>query len=630
MPDLAAAMAALPTHQETKADSALTQARSQLLQLQALVTVVLSYQLLFSTDSLIGEEPQRIAILILMMICGSLIVLPDSLLLAEWFPGALALTDTFITTVLVYLSGNGSSELYLTYFVILLIATTSRTRAQLFGFILLVCAIYVMMLIRQFLESGTISEMHLLRIPLFMIMAIFYGETADRARMLSDYDSLTGLPNRRFFIHHLAQAFGRAPWTRGTGTGTVLSLDLDGFKLVNDTLGPEVGDQLLKAISIRLKQSLTDSMMLARLGSDEFAIAVVGASSPDELTGIAERLLRTVALPFTIEEREIFVSACIGIAVYPTDGDTPKILMRSADAAMHRAKEQGKNTFEFYTAEMNDSASERFIIETNLRRALERNELVVYYQPQVDLATGRITAVEALLRWLHPTLGLVLPMRFIAIAEDTGMIVSIGEWVLQTACRHTRAWQDRGFPDLSVTVNLSARQFKQPGLVDKVKEVLANTALAPRFLALELTESSIMQDADEAIERLEELRALGVHISIDDFGTGYSSLSYLKRFPVDTLKIDQTLIRDIASSQDAVAIVAAVITMAQRLRLKVVAEGVETEAQVVRLREQGCHESQGYAFSQPLPADDMEQLLREWALRRPSERPSSSPSRSSP
>jgi hypothetical protein len=206
MPDLAAAMAALPTHQETKADSALTQARSQLLQLQALVTVVLSYQLLFSTDSLIGEEPQRIAILILM------IVLPDSLLLAEWFPGALALTDTFITTVLVYLSGNGSSELYLTYFVILLIATTSRTRAQLFGFILLVCAIYVMMLIRQFLESGTISEMHLLRIPLFMIMAIFYGETADRARMLSDYDSLTGLPNRRFFIHHLAQAFGRAPW----------------------------------------------------------------------------------------------------------------------------------------------------------------------------------------------------------------------------------------------------------------------------------------------------------------------------------------------------------------------------------------------------------------------------------
>jgi diguanylate cyclase (GGDEF)-like protein len=611
MPDALAAISAVPpTKEQEKTDSSTSDTRSQLLQLQALVTVVLSYQLLFSSETLLTGDAQRVTILVLMLLCGGLIVLPDHLVLAHWFPAGLALADTVITTVLVYLSGNASSELYLTYFVILLIATTAQTRRQLLGFITVVCTIYGIVLVRQFLESGKVSETQLLRLPLFMIMAIFYGDTAERVRTLTEFDALTGLPNRRFFMRRLSDAVTRV--SRAGGGLSILSLDVDGFKLINDTFGPEVGDQLLKATAARIQEVVPPPVTVARLGSDEFGIIVEENLSPEVLRELAQRLLLAIGPQVQIEDREMFVSASMGIALYPADADGPKMLIRSADAAMHRAKEQGKNTFEFYAAEMNARASERLILETNLRKALDRKELVVYYQPQVDLITGHITGLEALLRWFHPKLGLVLPMRFISLAEETGLIVSIGEWVLRTACQQTRAWQDRGFRDLSVTVNLSARQLKQAGLVQRVGEVLDETGLKPQSLVLELTENSIMQDVEAMIDRLSELKALGIRLSIDDFGTGYSSLSYLKRFPVDILKVDQALTRDIASSQDAVAIVGAVITMAQRLRLRVVAEGVETQAQLTCLRDQGCHESQGYAFSQPLPADDMEQLLREW------------------
>jgi diguanylate cyclase (GGDEF)-like protein len=616
MPDGLAATSVLPpTTELEKTDSPTSETRSQLLQLQALVTVVLSYQLLFSGEALLTGDSQRVTILVLMLLCGGLIVLPDHLVLAHWFPAGLALADTVITTVLVYLSGNASSELYLTYFVILLIATTAQTRRQLLGFITVVCTIYGIVLVRQFLESGKVSETQLLRLPLFMIMAIFYGDTMERVRTLTELDTLTGLPNRRFFLRRLAEAITRVG--RAGGTLSVFSLDLDGFKLINDTFGPEVGDQLLTATSARVKQVAPPPVTVARLGSDEFGILMEETLSPDALRELAQRLLQAIGPQVQIEDREMFVSASMGIALYPTDADSPKMLIQSADAAMHRAKEQGHNTYEFYDAEMNTRASERLILETNLRKALDRKELVVYYQPQIDLVTGHITGLEALLRWFHPKLGLVLPMRFISLAEETGLIVSIGEWVLRSACEQTRAWQEAGFRDLSVTVNLSARQLKQPNLVERVRQVLSETGLKAQSLALELTENSIMQDVEAMIEQLTDLKALGIRLSIDDFGTGYSSLSYLKRFPVDILKVDQALTRDIATSQDAVAIVGAVITMAQRLRLKVVAEGVETEAQMACLREQGCHESQGYFFSQPLPAADTEQLLREWTALSP-------------
>jgi diguanylate cyclase len=584
------------------------QTRSQLIQLQTLVTVVLSYQLLFGPDALLTGEAQRITILVLMMVCGSLIVLPDWLIVTGWFPASLALTDTGVTTVLVYLSGNASSDLYLTYFVILLIATTAKTRKQLFGFILAVCGVYGIVLYKQFMESGVILEHHLIRIPLLLVMAIFYGGTVETVRNLVDYDPLTGLPNRRSCVRLLAAAIARTKQKKVA----LVSMDLDGFKLINDTMGHRVGDRLLRVVASRLRGVLQPNQTLARLGGDEFAIIMEGVTSSEQVARLAQKVLGTTAKAYLIDGREIFITLTVGIALHPDDAEEPDSLIKNADAAMYRAKEEGKDTYQFYAAEMNAHASERLLIESNLRKALERQELLVYYQPKVDLSTGLITGLEALVRWQHPEFGLVSPARFIPVAEETGLIMPIGEWVLRTACLQTKSWQENGFPELHVTVNLSARQLKHHGLVDVVSRVLKETRLDPRSLGFELTESSIMQDAEAMINRLSKLKTLGIELSIDDFGTGYSSLSYLKRFPIDTLKIDQAFIRDITSSSDAVAIVTAIIAMAQKLKLRVVAEGVETEAQVAVLREQGCNESQGYVCSQPLPPAEMEQLLREW------------------
>jgi diguanylate cyclase (GGDEF)-like protein len=596
--------------EEDVVSSVTAQARSQLIQLQTLVTVVLSYQLLFGPDALLSSEAQRVTLLLLMMICGSLIVLPDWMIGTSWFPATLALIDTGVTTVLVYLSGNASSDLYLTYFVILLIATTARNRKQLFGFILGVCGIYGLVLYKQYMESGVLLEHHLIRIPLLLVMAIFYGGTVETVRNLVDYDSLTGLPNRRSCIRLLTDAMELAH--RSRRKLALLSLDLDGFKLINDTMGHRVGDRLLRAVAGRLKGTLLVNHTLARLGGDEFAIIIEDVSSSEQIGRLAQKILGAMGNAYVIQGRETFITATVGIAVYPDDADEPESLIKNADAAMYRAKEEGKDAFEFYAAEMNAHASERLLIESNLRKALERQELLVYYQPKVDLTTGLITGVEALARWQHPEFGLVSPLRFIPVAEDTGLIIPIGEWILRSACAQTKLWQENGFSELHVTVNLSARQLKHPNLTDMVVRVLEETRLEPKSLGFELTESSIMQDAEAMITRLAKLKSLGIELSLDDFGTGYSSLSYLKRFPIDILKIDQAFIRDITSGQDAVAIVCAIIAMAQKLKLRVVAEGVETEAQVAVLREQGCNESQGYVCSQPLPAAEMEQLLREW------------------
>jgi diguanylate cyclase (GGDEF)-like protein len=609
MPQAALAMrAAIRDADDDVIASVTAQTRSQLIQLQTLVTVVLSYQLLFGPDALLTSEAQRITILLLMLVCGSLIVLPDWLIVTEWFPGTLALVDTAVTTGLVYVSGNASSDLYLTYFVILLIATTAKTRKQLFGFILAVCGIYGLVLYKQFTESGVILEHHLIRIPLLLVMAIFYGGTVETVRTLVDYDPLTGLPNRRFCLRLLTTAMNRAH-QRKVG---LVSLDLDGFKLINDTMGHRVGDRLLRVVAARLKGLLQPNQILARLGGDEFAVIIEDVSSSEQLARLAQKVLGAMAKAYVIEGREVYITVTVGIAQYPDDGDEAESLIKNADAAMYRAKEEGKDTYQFYAAEMNAHASERLLIEGNLRKALERNELLVYYQPKVDLSTGLITGLEALVRWQHPEFGLVSPIRFIPVAEETGLIIPIGEWVLRTACVQIKSWQQHGFSELHVTVNLSARQVKHPILVDMVNRVLQETGLNPRSLGFELTESSIMQDAEAMIGRLSKLKSLGIQLSLDDFGTGYSSLSYLKRFPIDTLKIDQAFIRDITSSTDAVAIVTAIIAMAQKLKLHVVAEGVETEAQVAVLREQGCNEFQGYVCSQPLPPAEMEQLLREW------------------
>ena len=435
---------------------------------------------------------------------------------------------------------------------------------------------------------------------------------------IAHHDVLTGLPNRALLRDRLAQAMalarrkGRALW--------VLLIDLDRFKFVNDSLGHKAGDLLLKTIAARLQSSLRESDTVARLSGDEF-VAIL-CEEADEILGIGvvQRVMEAVAQPVLLDGKEFFVTCSIGVAVYDmTQFDAPgdvtlngetQNLIEQADIAMYSAKKQGRNNIKFYTKAMNQATLERLRIETALRNALERGQFVLHYQPQLDLATGRIVGVEALLRWRHPELGMVAPSRFIALAEDTGLIVPIGAWVMRTACAQMQAWHAAGLGSLRLAVNLSARQFNEPNLVASIAAVLAETGLAPACLELELTESLFMHDVALAVSQLHDMKALGVQLSIDDFGTGYSSFAYLRTFPIDVLKIDRSFVGDVASDADDAAIVVSIIALAHNLKLRVVAEGVETAEQLDYLRRHGCDEAQGYYFSHPLPAQEMELLLR--------------------
>ena len=434
---------------------------------------------------------------------------------------------------------------------------------------------------------------------------------------IAHHDVLTGLPNRALLRDRLAQAMalarrkGRALW--------VLLIDLDRFKFVNDSLGHKAGDLLLKTIAARLQSSLRESDTVARLSGDEF-VAIL-CEEADEILGIGvvQRVMEAVAQPVLLDGKEFFVTCSIGVAVYDmTQFDAPgdvtlngetQNLIEQADIAMYSAKKQGRNNIKFYTKAMNQATLERLRIETALRNALERGQFVLHYQPQLDLATGRIVGVEALLRWRHPELGMVAPSRFIALAEDTGLIVPIGAWVMRTACAQMQAWHAAGLGSLRLAVNLSARQFNEPNLVASIAAVLAETGLAPASLELELTESLFMHDVALAVSQLHDMKALGVQLSIDDFGTGYSSFAYLRTFPIDVLKIDRSFVGDVASDADDAAIVVSIIALAHNLKLRVVAEGVETAEQLDYLRRHGCDEAQGYYFSHPLPAQDIEAML---------------------
>ncbi|MBI3978687.1 MAG: EAL domain-containing protein [Chloroflexi bacterium] len=431
-------------------------------------------------------------------------------------------------------------------------------------------------------------------------------QAEERIRHLAHYDALTDLPNRVLFRDRLHQAIAQARrFERLVGVAFV---DLDRFKTINDTLGHDVGDLLLKAVARRLTGCLRAGDTVARLAGDEFTLILPGLAEARDAGAVAQRILDSLAQPFRLGGYEAYTGASIGIALYPLDATDPDRLVTNADATMYRAKEQGGNCYQFFTAEISARAIERLALESSLRHAVERNELVLHYQPQVDATTGQIVGMEALLRWQHPRLGPVLPAQFIPIAEETGLIVPIGEWVLRTACRQNRAWQEAGFPPLRVAVNLSTRQFKRD-VVGTVARVLEETGLDPGYLELEITESVIVQEAEAVGGALHALKAMGVRLSIDDFGTRYSSLAYLKRFPIDTLKIDRSFVRDITTDRDDAAIATAIIALAQRLELKVVAEGVEEPEQVRFLRAHGCTEIQGYLCSRPLPAGEMARLL---------------------
>jgi diguanylate cyclase (GGDEF)-like protein len=424
---------------------------------------------------------------------------------------------------------------------------------------------------------------------------------------LAYYDKLTDLPNRVLFADRCAQALAIAQHNQNLVA--VLLVSIDRFKKVTESLGHAAGDVVLTEAASRLQCCVSHGDTVARFEGDEFALLVTHVTEADYLTDITRAISEMFKAPFHLDDQEVYLTTSIGISMFPFNGADCSVIMRNALAALYRAKKQGGNNYQFYAADMNSLALKRLKMEHSMRRGIENQEFITYYQPVVNLASGEVVGSEALVRWQHPELGLLPPARFIGLAEDTGLILDIGEFVMRAACASTRAWQDRGFGRLQIAVNISARHFQQKNFLERLVEILDETGLDPTCLGLELTETSIMENTKSAGKLLEQIRKLGVTVAIDDFGTGYSSLSYLKRLPIDTVKLDRSFVMGAATDPDDAALVMAIVTLAHNLRLRVIAEGVETDEQVTFLRLLGCDEAQGYLFGKPMPPEVFESLL---------------------
>jgi diguanylate cyclase len=459
-------------------------------------------------------------------------------------------------------------------------------------------------------ENDKLVREHVLRLEEVITTRTQGLEAANQQlRHLATHDPLTGLPNRVLLDDRLLQAIAHAD--RDMRSFALLVCDLDRFKLINESLGHRAGDELLQEVARRLASVMRTADTVARLGGNEFVLIGTSIGDADDAAGLAARVMDILQTPVRIATIDIYVSPSIGIAMYPDDGVSMQSLLAHADAAMHSAKQHGRGNFRRYAPGMDAGIEDRVQLESDLHHAVTLNQFELYYQPKVDTQTGEVRSAEALIRWAHPTRGVVSPAEFIPLAEECGLVGEIGEWVIREACRQTRAWQLDGVPSLRVSVNLSASQFRDSRLVDSIRSALGDAALEPRYLEVELTESAVMSDPEKSISILEQLSAMGVLVSVDDFGTGYSSMSYLRRFPIDKLKIDRVFIDEIASRPEDASIVRAIVSLAHSLRLKVVAEGVETTAQLDFLKTAGCDEYQGYHFSRPLPAADFERLIRE-------------------
>jgi len=448
------------------------------------------------------------------------------------------------------------------------------------------------------LQSGRrIAELH---------GALLYAQEVVKEQ--ATHDPLTGLPNRSLCKQKLDVALTEA--INKMGMLAVAYLDLDNFKFINDTIGHTYGDLLLKSVAERLKNCLRSGDILSRMGGDEFTIVIPNISCPEDAIVVARKVLSALSASFQLGGNEFFISSSIGITIFPLDGQDADTLIRNADSAMYHAKEDGKNNFHLFTESLNFETTRRLQTESSLRKALERGELRVFYQPRMDIQSGMIVGCEALLRWEHPTRGLIPPNEFIPVAEETGVIVQMTRWVLRQACRQNKQWQDKGYPKIDVAVNVSARDFRDSNMLETVTEAIRLTGLDPSYLDIEITESVLMKNVDTAVRVLLSIRDMGVRVSIDDFGTGYSSLSYLKRFPIDAVKIDRSFVKDITTNPDDSAIAGAVLGMSHAMNLRVVAEGVETREQLDHLASLGCDEMQGYLVSKPVPAEEFEAFLR--------------------
>jgi diguanylate cyclase (GGDEF)-like protein/PAS domain S-box-containing protein len=473
-------------------------------------------------------------------------------------------------------------------------------------------------------ESDFFYEVRIMLVKNQQVIALIRDITdrknaEEQIAYLAYHDSLTGLPNTRLFKDRLIQSIASAK--RNNRLLAVLFLDLDRFKIINDTMGHGVGDKLLQETSSRLLECVRDSdsvglnavndfgSSVARMGGDEFTIMLEGVDSIQAVSLVAQRLIDKVSEPVNLDGLDVYTSTSIGVALYPNDGDCVESLLGNADAAMYHAKDQGKNNFQFYTESMNEASAERLEMENSLHKALTNNEFVLYYQPQVDVVSGKVIGMEALIRWQHPENGFISPAIFIPLAEDTGLVVEIGTWVIREACQQLASWIRAGFKPVKISVNLSAKQLQVPGLDLLISETLKEMNVPVEYLSVELTETAIIVEPEIALKRLNKIKSLGIQLSLDDFGTGYSSLSYLRRFPIDTLKIDQVFIRDIKVDHEAAALVKAIISMAHSLGMNVVAEGVETQDQLEFLAANACDMIQGYLFSKPAPAEELNHML---------------------
>lgn len=453
------------------------------------------------------------------------------------------------------------------------------------------------------------AALHEEQIACFVVDLSQNKQTQEKLNHLAYHDALTDLPNQVLFKDRLKQAIALS--RRSDQLQAVLLLNLDRFKTINDSLGYTAGDRLLQSVAERLTSCVRESDTVARFGGDEFAILLTQIPRAQDAANVARAIKQTLDQAFLFEDQEIFVSSSVGISLYPQDGRDTAGLLKTAGVALDRAKVQGGNNFHFYTAGGTTRALKQLVLESNLRPGLERSEFVVQYQPQVDVRGFHLVGMEALVRWQHPSLGLLYPNEFIPLAEDNGLIIALGDWVMRTACAQNMSWQDAGLTPMRLSVNFSARQFQQPTFITDVAQILKDTNLDPRWLELELTESSIMKDPEEAIEKLHELKLMGIHVAIDDFGTGYSSLNYLKRFPIDTLKIDKSFVSDVCKDPHDTAIVRAIINLGHALDLTVIAEGVETKEQLQYLSALECDVVQGFLFSKALSAPAFEELLVE-------------------